>query len=412
MSELELRPVTADEFPAFERTTGMAFSYPVTDAEIERDRKCFEPDRSLAVFDNGRMVATAGAFSFELTLPGLTSIPVAGVSYVGVLATHRRRGTLRRMMRHQLDDVLARGESVAVLTASESVIYGRFGYGLATSMVDFEIETDHSAFLRPVDDAGRLVLIDTAEAAKVLPDLHERCRRAQPGDNSRSEAMWHQWFADLDLEHDREGATALFYVLHETAAGEPDGYALYRVKHGDDGLANSQVRVDSMRGLEPATETALWRYLLDIDLISSLRASGRAVDDQLQWMLRDPRRVRATGVWDMLWCRLVDLPAALSARRYSADGELVLDVVDEFCPWNAGRFRLTGGPDGATCEPAPSLSPDLALSATELGAAYLGGVKLSTLARAGRVVELTGGALRRADAMFASERAPWTTTPF
>ena len=406
-----MRPVALDEYPAFVHTTGNAFSYHVTDEEIERDRKSFEPERSLALFDNGRMVATAGAFSFELTLPGLTSIPVAGVSYVGVLPTHRRQGILRRMMRHQLDDVRQRGESVAVLTASETIIYGRFGYGLATSMRDLEIETDHSSFLRPVDDSGRLVLIDTAEAVKVLPDLHERCRRQQPGDNSRSQTMWEWWFADLDLEHDREGAGPLYYVLHESASGEPDGYAIYRVKLGDDGLSNNQLRLDSLRGLDPTTEAALWRYVLDIDLVSSVRADKRPVDDALGWMLRDPRRLHTTGLWDMLWCRLVDVPTALAARRYQQDGELVFDVTDAFCPWNEGRLRLAGGPAGAECA-AGSGDADLAVSATDLGATYLGGVSFSTLARAGRVTELQPGALARADAMFASTPAPWTTTGF
>src|SRR5205823_1786307 len=148
--------------PTFMRTEAAAFGAHVTDEEIDVAGRAFEPDRSLAVFDNGRIVATAGALSFELTLPGLTSVPVAGVSYVGVLPTHRRRGVLRSMMRRQLDDVRRRGEAIAVLTASESSIYGRFGYGLASWCHSVEIDSDHSAFLQPVDDTGRIAMIDAA----------------------------------------------------------------------------------------------------------------------------------------------------------------------------------------------------------------------------------------------------------
>src|SRR5204863_4594609 len=182
-TQFEIRPVTADEFPTFARTIENAFGSHGVDEELEVYRKTFETERSIAVFDNGRIVATAGAFSFEITLPGLTSIPVAGVSYVGVLPTHRRKGILRSIMRHQLDDVRSRGESVAVLTASESIIYGRFGYGLASWNHEISVNTDHSAFLHPIVDDGRFTLIDAVEAGKVLPGLHEKCRRQRPGDN-------------------------------------------------------------------------------------------------------------------------------------------------------------------------------------------------------------------------------------
>jgi predicted acetyltransferase len=317
------------------------------------------------------------------------------------------------MMRHQLDDVRSRGESVAVLTASESIIYGRFGYGLASWNHEISVSTDHSAFLHPVADNGRFTMIDTVEAGKVLPGLHEKCRRQRPADNSRSAAWWDQHF--VDYKEWRDGASARFHVVHESAAGEPDGYATYRIKQKHDGLADNELRVGDLRAVTPEVEAALWRFVFDVDLVGTVKAEIRPVDDQLPYLLADPRRVMTTSRWDMLWVRLVDLPAALEARRYISPvgTDLVLDVMDEFCPWNAGRHQLSVGNDGvATCRPAPDRQPELSLTATDLGAAYLGGVQFSTLARAGRVTELAPGALARADALFASYPQPWCTTGF
>jgi predicted acetyltransferase len=142
-----------------------------------------------------------------------------------------------------------------------------------------------------------------------------------------------------------------------------------------------------------------------------VRLQDRPVDEPARWRLADPRRLRTTHIGDQLWVRLLDLPAALRARRYAADGELVLEVTDALRPRNQGRWRLQGGPDGAACEPTGA-EPDLALDVATLGAAYLGGPRLSVLARAGRVAELTPGALGRGDQMLVSEPSPLCTTHF
>lgn len=410
--DVELRAITDDEFDDLLRVDHAAFSSTPHDEDANADlRKVVENDRTRAVFEGGRMVGVSATFSFELTLPGLTVVPVAAVSLVGVLPTHRRRGHLTRMMGALLDDAADRGEAVAVLLASESVIYGRYGYGVASSHVAVEIDTRYAA-LRPSlpADAGRVVLLHSDEAAKVLPSVLDAARRLQPGDLRRPEPWWDGTFRDPERE--RKDASTLFYAVHENAAGEADGYAMYRVRHSwEHALPDGRVLANEVVGLTPAVEAALWRYLLALDLITVVEAELRPLDDPLRWMLVDPRRLRVTMASDMLWVRPVDVAAALAARRYRVPGTLVLDVADPFRPQTAGRYRLDGGPDGAECR-RTSDDADLSLAVEDLGALYLGGVAASTLAAAARVVEHRPGALAAADAMLGGSPLPFCRTHF
>ncbi|MFP5377425.1 MAG: GNAT family N-acetyltransferase [Acidimicrobiia bacterium] len=409
---VELRAVTGEELDELARVDHAAFaSVPADPDRIADVHKVVELDRTRAVFEGGRMVAASAAFSFELTLPGLATVPVAAVSLVGVLPTHRRRGHLTRMMGALLDDAAGRGEAVAVLLASESLIYGRFGYGVASSHAAVEIDTRHAA-LRPSTpaDAGRVVLLGTEEAAKVLPPVLDAARRSQPGDLRRPQPWWDGTFRDP--EGDRRGASPLFYAVHESSAGEADGYAAYRVRHTwEHGLPDGRVLASEVVGLTPEAEAALWRFLLSLDLVSVVEADLRPVDDPLRWMLADPRRLRVTMASDMLWARLLDVAAALAARRYRVPGTLVIDVADAFRPDAAGRYRLDGGPDGAECRRTTD-DADLSLTAEELGALYLGGTAASTLAAAGRVVEHRPGALAEADAFLGGSPLPFCRTHF
>jgi predicted acetyltransferase len=408
---IELRPVTDEEFPTYSRAVEAVFGDQPTAERVENWRHVFEADRSLAAFDGGEMVATAGAFTFELTLPGGTTVPAAGVTAVGVQPTHRRQGILRRMMQRQLDDVAARGEPVAILTASETGIYGRFGYGLASFSAVYELETDYGAFAVPLDGAGRLRMIDADTAAKVLPGVYERARHLTPGAVNRVPGYWNMFLSDK--EWDRHGASALFHVVHESTAGEADGYACYRLKGSwDDSLPAGKVFLIDMAATSDEVALALWRYLLDIDLMKSVSTpAGRPVDEPLRHRLAEPRRLLTKQVSDMLWARILDVPAALSARRYGTEDQLVIELADAFRPGNDGRYLVSGSPEAAQCERSHD-TPDLAMGAPELGAIYLGGVAPSTLARAGRITELTTGALRRADAFFSSSPLPYCATHF
>jgi predicted acetyltransferase len=408
--DIELRTITSEQSREYAEVIGIAFGETVSDEELADHERGFEWERSIAAFDGDRIVATGGADSMELTLPGLTTIPVGGLTAISVLPTHRRRGILRAMILRHFEDVEARGEPVSALGASESAIYGRFGYGMATSSAEYEIDTRHGAFLRPPAGPGRLRLLDPEEAGKLLPAFYDRYRRGQPGELTRKPAWWERYVRDP--EWTRHGASRHYDVVYESEPGRVDGWVGYRIEdRWPGGLPANLVRVGALYGLTPEADAALWRYCLDLDLAATVRLHDRPLDEPIRWRLADPRRLRTTHVGDQLWLRLLDLPAALAARRYAAEGKLVFQVTDALRPGNQGRFRLEGGPDGADCRPTGD-QPDLALDVADLGAAYLGGARLATMARAGRVVELTSGALLRADAMLASEPGPWSTTHF
>jgi predicted acetyltransferase len=336
-------------------------------------------------------------------------LPTAGVTWVSVKPTHRRRGILGQMMRRQLSDVRERGESIATLWASESIIYGRFGYGLAADTVELEIERTRTAINHEPPSSGRVRFIDRDQALASWPAIYDAVRAAHPGLHSRTEA----WWKDKALpEQDRQGGggfSGRFFVQYEEE-GRPLGYVRYRVRGGgENGLANGTLAVQELMAATDGAYAALWRYVFGVDLVGTIVARLRRSDEPLRYMLADPRRLlRRPG--DSLWVRLVDPVVALEARRYAAEGRVVLDVRDTFCPWVEGRFELEGGPDGARCR-ASQAEPDLTLTAADLGAAYLGGARFSTLSRAGRV-EGDVKALRRADTMFSWEPPPWCPEVF
>ncbi|MBA3654368.1 MAG: GNAT family N-acetyltransferase [Actinobacteria bacterium] len=410
MASFEIRPLDEDEFEGLPNAFGVAFGFQPSEQDMADWQAGAELDRSLAAFDGDQVVGTAGAFSFELTVPGARQVAAAGVTAVSVRTTHKRRGILTSMMRRQLEDVAQRGEPLAILLASESVIYGRFGYGLATSHDAIEIDPRHGAFARPVDDRGRMRQLEKDAASKVLPGVFDASRKRNPGDVNRTATWWDTYLKDPESR--RQGGSGLFFAVHESAKGKADGYVAYRVKNEwRHGLPGNEIRIDDLVADDPTVYAATWRYLLDIDLAGSITAWGRPVDEPLRWLLADPRRLRTTVTGDFLWARILDVPAALSARHYTVHGDLVLEVTDEFLGRATGRFALTAGPDSASCAPTKKKA-DLALSVADLGALYLGGHAASTLARAGRVDEKTKGALARADAMFVTHPAPYCRTGF
>src|SRR5260221_2445525 len=408
--ELEIRPIAPEEYSTFVRTDDAAFGERHADDFIEALRPLTELDRTLAAFDGERMAATAAAFSFELTLPGLTRLPVAAVTAVGVLPTHRRRGLLRALMRRQLANVRERGEAIAALACSESAIYGRFGYGLATSTIAVEMDRRHAGFARPVETSGRMTLLDHEQALPVFAALYDRVRRSQPGALGRSAEYWKVALRDPTQPAGDLGPR--FYAVYESGVGDVEGAVHYRVKlQWEHGLAGNTLEIGELIAATPEAYAALWHFCLNMDLVHLVRARNRPVDETLRWMLADPRRLRVASLIDDLWVRLVDVPAALAARRYGAADRLVLDLSDPFRLEQTGRYALEGGPEGAQCH-LTTADADLTLDVADLGAAYLGGVRFTTLARAGRVRALTSRALERADALFASDPAPWCATSF
>ncbi|MFD8589780.1 GNAT family N-acetyltransferase [Streptomyces sp. NPDC059637] len=403
---VELRTLVPEQWDAWYATLEEAFGG-VAEAPEERAlwRALTETGRSLAAWDGDEVVGTAGAFSFRLSVPGGSPVPAAGVTMVGVLPTHRRRGVLRSLMRRQLDDIRARGtEPLAVLTASEPTIYGRFGYGCAVERMSLSIDTTRVSLAAPEGtDAVRLRLVPPEKAADRCEELYAERVPLRPGMVARGPG-WER-LPLLDPESRRDGGSPLRCVVAEED-GRFCGYALYSVKPEWEAAGPSgTVRVRDVEARSPRAYAALWRFLAGIDLTSSVVAHSRPVDDPVLHLVSDVRRCHVS-VRDLLHVRPVDVGAALSARAYAAPVDVVFEVEDAFCPWNTGRWRLTGDTGGAVCAPTRDAA-DLALSVRELGSAYLGGVSLAALAGAGRVRELRAGALERAATAFLSPVAPW-----
>jgi predicted acetyltransferase len=407
---IEMRPITDEEFVAFNRTFESATGERTSDSFLEPLRHITRLDRTLVCLEDGRMVGTASAYAFELTLPGAMSVPVAAVTSVSVLPSHRRQGLLSGMMRRQLADVRARGEAIAILQCSESLIYGRFGYGLATSAATYEIEREHTAFARPLAAPGRVALVSHEEGAPLVPQLHDRARRLRPGGLGLPEGYWKLVLRDPNAPLGDQGPR--FFATYTAPDGTVEGIVYYRVRStAEHGFTTSRLSIGHLISTTPEAYAALWHFCLHADLMKTIHAPNRSVEEPLRWLLADPRRLRVASLTDDVWVRLVDVAAALAARRYATAGRLVLEVADAFCPDQAGRYALEGGPEGATCQRTTD-EPDLTLEVADLGATYLGGVRFATLAAAGRAHARTPDALARADALFRTDVAPWSGNGF
>ena len=356
-------------------------------------------DRTLAAFDGGELVGSAHNEVLDMTVPGAT-LKSALVAYVGTMPTHRRRGILTALMRRQFEDIHEDGVPLAHLQASESVIYGRFGYGIGAYCEDWSIERHHTAFARDFTGVGSLSFVSPEEMRDVFPEVYGRANAGRPGMVPLSE---HRWDARMwDLEFTRGGSSRYFHVIYEDG-GSVDGYVTYRIRR-------NTLIVRELMAATNSAYAALWRYCFDVDLRTETVARDRPVDDPLPWMLADPRRLRRS-LRDGVWLRLVDVEAALGAKSYTNAGTLVIDVEDSTCPWNQGRYSLDVGPDGARIR-RTTAEPDIIMPASCLATCYLGAASVSSLARAGRVEARSERALAMADLIFATSKQPWSPDPW
>jgi predicted acetyltransferase len=406
--DLEIRSVSPDELGTFVETGERAEDGQVDAHYVEGMKALLDPARCLAAFERGRMVGTAGELALQLTVPGAT-LPVAAVTEVAVVPTHRRRGVLTRLKRRELEVMRERGEQVAALWASEGAIYGRFGYGLASLSCAIKVDR---RLVRMLDgpsgahsgEAGTLEVGSFGELSGDMGAVYERVRPTRPGFVDRDGPWWPFLVEHWAAYEPEQGP--LQFVSHRVD-GDPGGYLIFRQRsRWNAGLPENELTVLELVAATPAAYRDLWRFVLSMDLTATVRAPHVAVDEPLLHMVDEPRRLFLT-VRDGVWVRLVDVAGALASRRYARAGSVVLEVSDAFCPWNEGRVRLEAGEDGSAACARTTDEPDLGLSAAELGAAYLGGTRLGTLAGAGRVRELNPGGLARADAMFAWAPAPW-----
>lgn len=402
--DVEIRELERNRIAEAVRMLFVAFGEQPHRRELELEERVLGQGTWFGALEDDAIVGCTAHTPLRMTVPG-SEVTLAAVTSVGVLPTHRRRGALTALMRRQLDALHEAEIAVAGLWASEAGIYPRFGYGHAIPTATFSIERPYNAFGSELRVQGRIRLVERAAVVEEFRPVYERVRLERPGFLDRDDGWWEYLLEHRQEERDQPA----YFALHE---GEgPDGYARYRVKQkwSLEG-PRSVLEVDELVAATDPAYAELWRYLLDVDLVHTVRGENRPVDEPLFHMLREPRRLRLT-MRDGVWMRLVDVPTALASRRYGVDGRLVVEVRDGFAPWNEGRFEIEGGRDGAVCRET-GRTPDLVCDVRDLAAAYMGGVRMSALARAGRVAEESAGAATRADAMLAWDVSPWCPNVF
>jgi predicted acetyltransferase len=406
--EITTRPIIEDESVAFREAIMIGFGEDLDDEEFPPEwfADLVPLDRTVAAFEGNQIVGTLAGFPFDVTVPGGVQIPMAGTTIVTVAATHRRRGLLTAMMRDHLDDGRSRGEPLVGLWASESLIYGRFGFGVATEREEIEMDQTRVSV---EGDAGLVRLTTPEEAGKVFPALYDEERVKRPGMLSRSEKRWkREVFFDPSAR--RRGLSAQRYLVHETE-GRADGYAIYRQKpNWEAGFANGEVRIREIIATTSAAHTGLWRFLTTIDLFPQVKRWNLPVDDPLRLKVPDHRRIIRKR-WDALHLRILDVVQALEARTYAADGTLRFAVDDPFIPEAGGEFELTVADGVGLCHRIDRSGIDLTMDTVDLASLYLGGGDAEAMAMAGR---MTGSeeSVRNLNRMFRGDVAPWCEEVF
>jgi predicted acetyltransferase len=418
MAIYPIRPVAEDELAGFLAVDQHAsHGTPLSERARANILVRLELGRTLAAFDGDTIVGSAGVFSFQMRVPGALAA-VAGVSLVAVLPSHRRQGILSALMRRQLADVSERGEAVAVLFCSESGIYGRYGYGRASWHAAYRLQRGEGTLApgAPADAGLRLRIAEPLSARAELAKVYDLALAERPGLYARTEPWWDRLLTDL--HSDGEPSRPIRCLLAEDDSG-PRGYAVFTSAERwdeDAGLPEGVLEVSEVITADPAATAALWGNLLSQDLVSEFRARMRPVDDPLMYLLADPRRVRSV-VSDGLWIRLVDVGSALTQRHYACPVDVVIEVADELCPQNAGRWRLAAEPGAAlagfraSCE-RTTAPADVVLPVRALGAAYLGGTRLTAMAKAGLITEATPGSVAALSTAMSWEPAPWCPMTF
>jgi predicted acetyltransferase len=387
----------------------------ITEPQLERWRRIWEQDRIFGAYADGRCVGTLRTFGTTLSVPtgpdSTAQLPADALTQVSVAGTHRRQGLLRGMLTRSLADARERGEAVSYLRAAEWGIYGRFGYWPTGFAADYRIVTGNPLLtVRPGREPVRISQLDPVDALPLLPSVLDRIRQHRHGHIDRPAGMWEQI---LGL-HRPPGSREPVCVVARDAAGRIDGYALWTPNDGDwfhDPQQQAQARIHEVLAATEDAERALWNYLIHLDLVRVLNLNAYPVDLPLEWLLSDGRAARRIWSGDDHWLRILELPAALQARRYRATDRLVLQVVDPDGGYAEGRYLLDGGPEHAECKPTTE-SADLQLSQRALAGIYLGGSTVQAQRLAGLLEEETPGAASRLQNMFATERAPWNASPF
>ena len=407
---VEIRTCTPDRWDEMLTMVDGVFAENPPPEALGRFKSVSDLDRFLTALDRDRVVGASGVLTLQMTVPGGT-VPAGGVTLVGVMPTHRRQGVMSSIMRRLIDDCHARGEPVAILWASEGAIYQRFGYGLATASYNLEADTRYAKLTRDWPREGSFRMLAAQDAATVIAPIYEKARSARPGFLGRNGVWWRRIVEDHDPAR-REDHKRI--VVFETGDG-PEAYAVYCQKIDWDYRGSiGTVKVLEAIGSTPRGTREIWRYLMGIDLTQTVKAWTLPADHPIFALMAEPRRLGVT-VGDALWLRIVDVVRALEGRRYglagSATGRIVMELRDDYCPWNEGRWQLEVA-DGVGRLQRSQSEPDLALDANDLGSIYLGGFTVAGLAQAGRIVELRSGGLAAADTLLRGALQPWCPEEF
>ncbi|MEO6500615.1 MAG: GNAT family N-acetyltransferase [Jatrophihabitantaceae bacterium] len=416
-SKTEIRHVQPDEITSWlraMRTTLLVNPAAGSSQTLLWWQEVWDPDRIFGGYAEGRCVATLRTFATTMTIPSGTvecaELPIDALTQVTVAATHRRQGLLTQMLTQSLQD--AKGEAASLLKAAEWQIYSRFGYWPAVMGANYRVLTARRPQILPPETPHQLIGIEPEQLPGPASEVHRRARLRRAGQIDRTAADWQRRLGLGGLRP--PGAREPVCVVARNAEGQVDGYALWRANDSDWMLNpdQAQITIDEVLAATDDAYRALWHYLLNLDLIRVLLLHAYAVDEPLEWLISDGRAAQRTWIGDNEWLRLLDVPAALSARRYASTDRLVLEVVDRDGGWAAGRFTLDGGPAHAECRSTPAATADLRLSQRALAAVYLGGATVAAQQLAGLVDEETPGAAARLESMFWTARQPWNATPF
>jgi predicted acetyltransferase len=409
-----VNPVAAEELPRWVRPMATAFlgdpAGDRTEAWTRALEPIWDPERAWGARDAGQWVATLRTEPRLLSVPGragqTTDVLADAVTNVTVAATHRRRGLMSQMLLHSLRRARERGVAVSILIPAEWPIYGRFGYAPATLSADYVLHRSRAGS-SPTGDPGRVRQVELEEFAQVAPVVFAAARRLRAGQIDRDETWWKRVLG-LDGYSAPEGLPHN-WLVHDGPGG-PDGLVAWKAAGGMT-LVPPLAAVE-VWDLASATDDAyrdLWAYLAAIDMVDEVKLSNRPIDEPVRWLLPDARTLLATQQVDFTWLRVLDIPAALAARRYAIDGEVVMEVIDDELV--SGRYVLRAAGDQAECQ-TTDRSAEVEITQCAIASMYLGGFRLAQLALSGGVRELVPGALERLDLMFSTPLPPWNATWF
>lgn len=404
MTTPEVRPIRSDEARSWLRAEQRSFGIEPSDERLDELIGVVDRDRCFAAVDDGEIVATGGAHTTRMHLPGGESTPVAAVTAIGTRPTHTRRSLMRSIMDLLHTQSGELGETAAVLLASESLLYPRFGYGRATTARWIRLDRRRAQLRDDIPVSDRVeMFVDVATAHALIDGIWRRVGPQRPGWLDRPRPLLDHLLADRTT--DRHGAMPFTLVVHHDTEGTPDGYCLYRRNLAwEHGHSIGSLFVHELAAVGDTAHRSLWHHCLSIDLVETIEAMPVPDDDPLVEALVDPRQLRTTAVVDQLWLRPGDASALLGTRRYDTSDRVVIEVA------GMGRFAVDGGPDGADVEPTDE-SADLTMGRAELGAVIVGR-SLRPLTAAGRIDVADPAQLDRWDRFMRWPVAPYNLLDF